>query len=94
MPRALTTSATACRLLWRKAELAGMNTQAMEAQEVQIASLKDVNRKWHIPPSFRFVILLFGFFSVHFEINLTFIYLFLVLSSLPISWTVLGESQK
>lgn len=52
MPRALTTSATACRLLWRKAELAGMNTQAMEAQEAQIASLKDVNRKWHIPPSF------------------------------------------
>ncbi|XP_034247394.1 PHD finger protein 14 [Thrips palmi] len=52
MPRALVTSATACRLLWRKAELAGMNTGAMEAQEAQISSLKDVNRKWHIPPSF------------------------------------------
>ncbi|XP_026275307.1 PHD finger protein 14 [Frankliniella occidentalis] len=52
MPRALITSATACRLLWRKGELAGLNTQAMEIQETQIASLKDVNRKWHIPASF------------------------------------------
>lgn len=66
MPRALTTSATACRLLWRKAELAGMNTQAMEAQEAQISSLKDVNRKWHIPPSFRLLILLRGALSFQF----------------------------
>lgn len=55
MPRALITSATACRLLWRKAEVAGLDTQAMEVQESQIASLKDISRKWHIPPSFKYV---------------------------------------
>ena len=55
MPRPLITSATACRALWRKAELAGLNTRAMEVQEAQIACIKDINRKWHIPPAFRCV---------------------------------------
>ncbi|XP_067012108.2 PHD finger protein 14 isoform X2 [Anabrus simplex] len=52
MPRLLTTSASACRKLLRKAELMGIDTQALEVQEAQVASLVDVRKKWHIPPAF------------------------------------------
>ncbi|XP_003423803.1 PHD finger protein 14 isoform X2 [Nasonia vitripennis] len=52
MPRLLTTSATACRALQRKAELMGVNTIALENQEEQISSLVDIRKKWHISPAF------------------------------------------
>ncbi|KAF4531880.1 hypothetical protein B566_EDAN000909 [Ephemera danica] len=52
MPRLLTTSASACRKLIRKAELMGVDCQALETQEAQVASLIDVRKKWHIPPAF------------------------------------------
>ncbi|KAK7862502.1 hypothetical protein R5R35_005924 [Gryllus longicercus] len=52
MPRLLTTSASACQKLLKKAELMGIDTQALEVQEAQVASLVDVRKKWHIPPAF------------------------------------------
>lgn len=52
MPRLLTTSASACRQLARKAELMGIDTAALEAQEAQLVALVDVRKKWHIPPAF------------------------------------------
>jgi hypothetical protein len=55
MPRLLTTSASAYRKLLRKAELMGIDTQALEIQEAQVAALVDVRKKWHIPPAFRYV---------------------------------------
>lgn len=55
MPRLLTTSASAYRKLLRKAELMGIDTQALEIQEAQVAALVDVRKKWHIPPAFRCV---------------------------------------
>lgn len=48
----LTTSATAIRSLTHKAQLMGIDTQALDAQEEQIASLRDIRKKWHIPPAF------------------------------------------
>jgi hypothetical protein len=55
MPRLLTTSASAYRKLLRKAELMGIDTQALEIQEAQVAALVDVRKKWHIPAAFRCV---------------------------------------
>jgi hypothetical protein len=55
MPRLLTTSASAYRKLLRKAELMGIDAQALEIQEAQVAALVDVRKKWHIPPAFRYV---------------------------------------
>ncbi|XP_015606365.1 PHD finger protein 14 isoform X2 [Cephus cinctus] len=52
MPRLLTTSASACRQLAKKAELMGVDTAALEAQEAQLVALVDVRKKWHIPPAF------------------------------------------
>ncbi|CAH1188510.1 unnamed protein product [Phyllotreta striolata] len=52
MPRLLTTSASACRKLFRKAELMGINTITQELQESQTAALMDIRKKWHIPPAF------------------------------------------
>lgn len=52
MPRLLTTSASACKKLLRKAELMGIDTVALEMQEAQVAALMDVRKKWHIPPAF------------------------------------------
>lgn len=52
MPRLLTTSASACRKLLRKAELMGIDTPALEIQEAQAAALVDIRKKWHIPPAF------------------------------------------
>lgn len=52
MPRLLTTSASARRQLAKKAELMGVDTHALEAQEAQLVSLVDVRKKWHIPPAF------------------------------------------
>ncbi|XP_031369437.1 PHD finger protein 14 isoform X4 [Apis dorsata] len=44
--------ASACRQLARKAELMGVDTAALEAQEAQLVALVDVRKKWHIPPAF------------------------------------------
>ncbi|CRK94491.1 CLUMA_CG007997, isoform A [Clunio marinus] len=52
MPRLLTTSASACKKLMKKAELMGIDATALEFQEAQIASLTDIRKKWHIPPAF------------------------------------------
>lgn len=52
MPRLITTSASACRKLLRKAELMGIDTPALEIQETQVAALVDIRKKWHIPPAF------------------------------------------
>ncbi|XP_034945211.1 PHD finger protein 14 [Chelonus insularis] len=52
MPRLLTTSASACRQLSKKAELMGIDIGALEAQEAQLIALVDVRKKWHIPPAF------------------------------------------
>lgn len=53
MGRLLTTSASACRALWHKAELSGVDVEAWEIREAQVAALVDVHRKWYIPPAFR-----------------------------------------
>lgn len=52
MPRLLTTSASACRKLLRKADLMGIDTHSLEMQESQAAALVDIRKKWHIPPAF------------------------------------------
>lgn len=52
MPRLLTTSASACLKLLKKAELMGIDTSALEIQETQVAALVDIRKKWHIPPAF------------------------------------------
>ena len=54
MPRLLTTSASVCRELWRKAELMGIDSDALEAKESRVAVLTDINKKWHVPPAFRY----------------------------------------
>ncbi|XP_030828175.1 PHD finger protein 14 isoform X2 [Strongylocentrotus purpuratus] len=52
VPRALTTSASACRRLMRKAELMGFTVDNMRAAHVRHKSSQQVSRKWHIPPAF------------------------------------------
>ncbi|XP_015175796.1 PREDICTED: PHD finger protein 14 isoform X3 [Polistes dominula] len=52
MPRLLTTSASACRQLAKKAKLMGVDTTVLEAQEAQLVALVDIRKKWHIPPAF------------------------------------------
>nr|XP_054752064.1 PHD finger protein 14-like [Lytechinus pictus] len=52
VPRALTTSASACRRLMRKAELMGFTVDSMRAAHVRHKSSQQVSRKWHIPPAF------------------------------------------
>lgn len=52
-PRLLTTNAAACRALWRKSELMGYDTAAYEETESQINALREVPRKWNVPPAFR-----------------------------------------
>ncbi|KAK2145970.1 hypothetical protein LSH36_643g01030 [Paralvinella palmiformis] len=46
MPRMLFSSPSATRKLMKKAQLLGIHTQA------QITSLKDIRKKWHLPPAF------------------------------------------
>ena len=57
VPRSITTSASSCRALWSKAELMGINMTAQETIESQIKELRNVQKKWNIPPSFRFDII-------------------------------------
>ncbi|KAL1140936.1 hypothetical protein AAG570_000864, partial [Ranatra chinensis] len=52
MARLLTTSASACRKLWRKAELSGADTRSWEMRQAQVEALSDVHRRWHIQPAF------------------------------------------
>ncbi|KAK9880980.1 hypothetical protein WA026_014330 [Henosepilachna vigintioctopunctata] len=52
MPRLLTTSASACKRLLKKAQLMGIDTLALEMQDSQIAALQDIRKKWHIAPAF------------------------------------------
>lgn len=51
--RPITTSASACRALWLKASLMGINMTTHEAIEGQIKALRDIPKKWHIPSTFR-----------------------------------------
>lgn len=53
MPRLLTTNASVCQELWRKAELMGIDIVASERKESRAAVLIDISKKWHIPPAFR-----------------------------------------
>ncbi|BES97574.1 Phd finger protein [Nesidiocoris tenuis] len=52
MPRLLTTSASACRALWRKAELSGADTQSLALRETQVEALAEIHKRWNIPPAF------------------------------------------
>lgn len=54
VPRSITTSASSCRALWLKADLMGINMTAQETIEGQIKELRNVPKKWNIPPAFRF----------------------------------------
>lgn len=53
MPRPITTSASACRALWLKGGLMGVNMASCEAIEAQIKTLRDVPKKWNVPTTFR-----------------------------------------
>ncbi|CAK1546045.1 unnamed protein product [Leptosia nina] len=52
MARMLYSSASAMRKFKRKAECMGIDTHALEFQDAQMAALKDVSRRWHVPPAF------------------------------------------
>ncbi|XP_022181600.1 PHD finger protein 14-like isoform X2 [Myzus persicae] len=52
VPRPITTSASSCRALWLKADLMGINMNSQETIENQIKELRDVPKKWYIPPAF------------------------------------------
>ncbi|XP_016656123.1 PHD finger protein 14-like isoform X3 [Acyrthosiphon pisum] len=52
VPRSITTSASSCRALWSKADLMGINMTAQETIEGQIKELRNVPKKWNIPPAF------------------------------------------
>ncbi|KAL4707936.1 hypothetical protein ACJJTC_013727 [Scirpophaga incertulas] len=52
MARMLYSSASAMRKFKRKAECMGIDTHALEFEDAQMAALKDVSRRWHVPPAF------------------------------------------
>ncbi|XP_038220085.1 PHD finger protein 14 [Zerene cesonia] len=52
MARMLYSSASAMRKFMKKAECMGIDTHALEFQDAQMAALKDVSRRWHVPPAF------------------------------------------
>ncbi|XP_073980790.1 PHD finger protein 14 [Rhodnius prolixus] len=52
MARLLTSSASACRALWRKAELSGVDTESWALRQAQVEALSDVHRRWNIQPAF------------------------------------------
>lgn len=56
VPRPITTSASACRALWLKGSLMGVNMTSSEVIEGHIKALRDVPKKWHIPSTFRLII--------------------------------------
>ncbi|XP_046963104.1 PHD finger protein 14 isoform X6 [Vanessa cardui] len=52
MARMVYSSAGAMRKFQRKAQCMGVDTHALEFQDAQMAALKDVSRRWHVPPAF------------------------------------------
>ncbi|XP_039749740.1 PHD finger protein 14 isoform X1 [Pararge aegeria] len=52
MARMIYSSASAMRKFQRKAVCMGVDTHALEFQDAQMAALKDVSRRWHVPPAF------------------------------------------
>ncbi|XP_022825261.1 PHD finger protein 14 isoform X4 [Spodoptera litura] len=52
MARLLYSSASAMRKFQKKAECMGVDTHALEFQDAQMSALKDVSRRWHVPPAF------------------------------------------
>ncbi|XP_037952358.1 PHD finger protein 14 [Teleopsis dalmanni] len=52
MSRLLTTSASACKRLLRKAATMSVDVELLERQESQIAALTEIRKKWHIAPAF------------------------------------------
>lgn len=55
--RPITTSASACRALWLKSKLMGidMEKSSKESIEEQIKALHDIPKKWNISPEFRLI---------------------------------------
>ncbi|XP_053604152.1 PHD finger protein 14 isoform X2 [Plodia interpunctella] len=52
MARMLYSSASAMRQFQHKAECMGVDIHALEFQDAQMAALRDVSRRWHVPPAF------------------------------------------
>ncbi|GBP13079.1 PHD finger protein 14 [Eumeta japonica] len=52
MSRLLTTSASACHRLLSKAKVMDVDVDLLEQQEVQVAAITDIRKKWHIAPAF------------------------------------------
>ncbi|CAH1733453.1 unnamed protein product [Aphis gossypii] len=49
---AITTSTSSCQALWLKSDLMGINTISQEVIEEQIKELRNIPKKWNIPPAF------------------------------------------
>ncbi|XP_061377526.1 PHD finger protein 14 isoform X1 [Danaus plexippus] len=52
MARMIYSSASAVRKFQDKALCMGVDTHALEFRDSQMAALKDVSRRWHVPPAF------------------------------------------
>ncbi|KAL1452864.1 hypothetical protein WDU94_007051 [Cyamophila willieti] len=52
LARPITSSATLCRALYKKASLMEVDTGAVAAAQSDLATLADMNKKWHIPLAF------------------------------------------
>lgn len=52
MSRLITTSASACNRLLAKASLMEVDVDLLEQQDMQIQSITDIRKKWHITPAF------------------------------------------
>jgi len=53
MSRLITSSYSACIALARKSKMMGIDIEAKETEDAQIASIIDARKKWHINPAFR-----------------------------------------
>ncbi|XP_061387311.1 PHD finger protein 14 [Musca vetustissima] len=52
MSRMITTSASACTRLLAKAKVMDVDVDLLEEQDMQIQSITDIRKKWHIAPAF------------------------------------------
>lgn len=52
MSRLITTSYSACLALSRKSKMMGIDTEARETEDAQIASIMDARKKWNVNPAF------------------------------------------
>jgi hypothetical protein len=52
MSRLITTSYSACQALSRKSKMMGIDTEARETEDAQIASIMDARKKWNVNPAF------------------------------------------